>query len=278
MIELLEMFNTNMRRKKIMVNFLSVFIIMFAAFLVGYSVGGYRYSNDSGVARADTFNELDSRLSSLEQDNQELREMNKKLLEDREIMKTEIEGLKEEFRSVRNSYQELQVEHNILKSEIEEKEKYEEYSYVVDRNVNNLTTDQIDLIEKYSGYGTNNEDTVDPHIVISVIHRESSFREKVTNGRAYGYGQLKLNTANYMAEVFDTGETLTEEDLLDGETNIKYTALFLNYLYDKYDGNYWRVMTHYSGSKSQDSLNVYIRGINRYIYQTRGISFGEVAR
>ena len=74
-----------------------------------------------------------------------------------------------------------------------------------------------------------------PSLVASVINVESSYRHTAKSTRdAIGLMQIKLSTAKYLCEVYKTNENLTEADLYNANTNIKYGCLYLRYLIDKF--------------------------------------------
>ena len=84
-------------------------------------------------------------------------------------------------------------------------------------------------IELYS-----NEYGLHPAVVASVINIESSYKPQAkSNKDAIGLMQIKLETANYLNDLYLSPQ-LTEEELFKPSTNIKYGCMYLRYLLNKF--------------------------------------------
>ena len=78
------------------------------------------------------------------------------------------------------------------------------------------------------------EYNIPPAIIASIINAESSYRANArSNKGACGLMQIKVSTANYIAEQQHLN-TVSESDLYDATTNIKYGTLYLKYLINKF--------------------------------------------
>lgn len=88
---------------------------------------------------------------------------------------------------------------------------------------------------------------LDAGIVASLINVESSYKENSkSNKGAIGLMQIKLETANYLNEL--NGKNLiTENELFDTKTNIKYGCEYLRYLINKFDDIYTSLAAYNAG-------------------------------
>ena len=77
---------------------------------------------------------------------------------------------------------------------------------------------------------------IDPVLVFSIINVESAFNVNAqSSAGAVGLMQLKLETANDMAEKLKDNILNTNDALTDYELNIKYGCAYLRYLIDYYN-------------------------------------------
>lgn len=84
---------------------------------------------------------------------------------------------------------------------------------------------------------------VNPRLIIAIIEVESDWRPKaVSCENAVGLCQIKPSTAKYI-----TGYKYTVEHLKNPYINVSICCLYINYLYDKYDGCRRKILRHYSG-------------------------------
>ncbi len=78
------------------------------------------------------------------------------------------------------------------------------------------------------------EFNLDTSLVYAIIKAESNFNPNaVSPSGAKGLMQLINSTASWIAS--ELGETYVENNLFDGETNIRYGCFYLNYLYKKFN-------------------------------------------
>lgn len=79
------------------------------------------------------------------------------------------------------------------------------------------------------------QNNLPPALVASVINAESSFDKNAKSSKgAIGLMQIKLSTANYLCDYYKLKENLTENDLFEVNTNLKYGCLYLKYLINKF--------------------------------------------
>jgi hypothetical protein len=99
----------------------------------------------------------------------------------------------------------------------------------------------VDLVHRYSRQYVNSSETewrliqtpeFMTHIMLSVIHAESKGKPDAVgdSGRARGLTQIWVSTARQYGDV-------TAEELLEPETNIKYSFQHFHYLLRRYKGN-----------------------------------------
>lgn len=93
------------------------------------------------------------------------------------------------------------------------------------------------------------EFNLSPDLVASVINTESRFIESAKSyKRAIGLMQIKLTTANYMCTILGE-QTITEDELFNPDTNIKYGCAYLNYLIKKFE-NTQTVLAAYNAGET----------------------------
>lgn len=86
-----------------------------------------------------------------------------------------------------------------------------------------------------------------PTLVASVINVESSYNTHAkSNKNAIGLMQIKLDTANYIAEL-NKIETIEETDLFNPEINIKFGCMYLSYLMNKFEDKYTALAAYNAG-------------------------------
>ena len=94
------------------------------------------------------------------------------------------------------------------------------------------------------------EFNLSPALVASLIKAESSFNENAkSNKDAIGLMQIKLSTANYLNDLKNENH-ITEEQLFDAKSNIKYGCEYLNYLTKKFQ-NVNTVLASYNAGETR---------------------------
>lgn len=152
-----------------------------------------------------------------------------------------------------------------------------EFGYALNNDIGySLSESDIEVLTSYLEQGRDNGPAVNPHIAVSILFRESSFRDYVSNGNAHGLGQVKLTTAQYMNDIWEIDGDVTVNSLLDRETNLKYVGLYLNYLEDKYNGCIDSVITHYAGASSPDVIDWYLSDIDEYLEDNVGVGLYDI--
>ena len=86
-----------------------------------------------------------------------------------------------------------------------------------------------------------------PTVVASVINVESSYKKNaMSNKKAIGLMQIKLDTANYLNDINNT-EHISETQLFDAKTNIEYGCMYLSYLVEKFEDIYTSLAAYNAG-------------------------------
>lgn len=88
---------------------------------------------------------------------------------------------------------------------------------------------------------------LDASVVASLINVESSYNSNAkSNKNAIGLMQIKIETANYLDEIYNRNY-ISENDLFDVETNIKYGCEYLSYLINKFDDIFTSLSAYNAG-------------------------------
>jgi len=88
---------------------------------------------------------------------------------------------------------------------------------------------------------------LDASIIASLINVESSYNKNAkSNKNAIGLMQIKLDTANYLNEI-NNKKMISEDELFNVETNIKYGCEYLRYLINKFDDIYTSLAAYNAG-------------------------------
>lgn len=84
-------------------------------------------------------------------------------------------------------------------------------------------------------------------VVASLINVESSYNSDAkSNKNAIGLMQIKLETANYLDKI-NNRENVTEAELFNAKTNIKYGCEYLSYLINKFGDVYTSLSAYNAG-------------------------------
>ena len=59
--------------------------------------------------------------------------------------------------------------------------------------------------------------------------------------------QVKLDTAQYISDLYNLGETIQENDLLTAEKNIEYGCRYLKYLINKFENTFTALIAYNAG-------------------------------
>ena len=105
---------------------------------------------------------------------------------------------------------------------------------------------QRQIIEKNA-----REFRVDPLLVAAVIHTESKFDARAVSRKgALGLMQIMPPTAQWIAQQLQM-ETLTKEEILEPEINIRLGTWYLAYLTREFNGQLDLVLAAYNGGPGQ---------------------------
>ena len=96
------------------------------------------------------------------------------------------------------------------------------------------------------------EDHVDPALVAAVILVESKFNQSAASHRgASGLMQIMPDTGEWLATKVELSEPYTTESLYDPETNLRLGCWYLNFLHDRYNGQWQEALTAYIAGQGQ---------------------------
>lgn len=100
-----------------------------------------------------------------------------------------------------------------------------------------------DLIVEYS-----NEYHLDPYFVAAMIDTESNFNDTaVSEDGAQGLMQIMPETADWIAQKLD----MTEYNMMDPDTNIKFGCWYMNFLQEKFSGEEQLMMAAYNAGHNR---------------------------
>lgn len=100
-----------------------------------------------------------------------------------------------------------------------------------------------DLIVEYS-----NEYNLDPYFVAAMIDTESNFNDTaVSEDGAQGLMQIMPETADWIAQKLD----MTEYNIMDPDTNIKFGCWYMNFLQEKFSGEEQLMMAAYNAGHNR---------------------------
>lgn len=90
--------------------------------------------------------------------------------------------------------------------------------------------------------------SIPSYLIASVINVESSYNETAISSKdALGLMQVKLDTAQYISDLYNLGETIQENDLLTAEKNIEYGCRYLKYLINKFENTFTALIAYNAG-------------------------------
>lgn len=105
-----------------------------------------------------------------------------------------------------------------------------------------------ELVEKYA-----TEYELDPLLVYSIIKAESNFKEEAkSNSNAIGLMQIMLETAKEIGQKIDI-EEITEEKLLEPDTNINIGTKYFKILLEKYNNEKLAIIAYNAGMGNLDT-------------------------
>lgn len=202
----------------------------------------------------------------------EIKEDNVRLSEDVAILTTACELLSNQSQSL---YSTSEKYYNELTKLEERKELYDKYEYAIINDSGkrtDITYDQIIMLEKLVA----NTYVNDPNLYLSWIMTESKGIEsaKNKNSSAKGYGQFLDSTSQFVWTKLmkNDKDEWSSSISLDGNTNIEMMVTYVNYLFEKNNGNLYTTIDNYRGLH-KDS---YVQKINKYLVES-GTTLEEVS-
>ncbi len=108
---------------------------------------------------------------------------------------------------------------------------------------------------------------VPPELMLGVIKAESGFDENAkSSAGALGLMQVKLSTANYVANIYGLSTIASEEELFNPQLNIQLGALYLKYLHERFGGNLTYILVAYNAGETITSEWVSSGSFNKEAY------------
>ena len=159
----------------------------------------------------------------------------------------------------------IEEQKQTISSYEEREELFDKYEYAIIRKENgsrtDITYDNIRTLENLSQEKGLNEEAVD--LVLSLAMVESGGTEKARNNSssAKGYGQILSSTGQFVYTKLMGNSSYNHELALDGETNLTMTMELVNYLDEKFKGN-WNIAINSYRGEYDDS---YRKKVNRYL-------------
>lgn len=127
--------------------------------------------------------------------------------------------------------------------------------------------DYQDEIKEYSS-----EYDLDPYFVTAIIHTESKFRASAeSEAGAIGLMQIMPETGEWIAGKLGEKDDFSSASLLEADTNIRYGCWYLNYLFEKFDGDQDKVSAAYNAGHNRVA-----QWLDNPEYSTDGTSLNEI--
>lgn len=148
----------------------------------------------------------------------------------------------------------------VYRSREELLDKYE-YALYHDGKKTDITYEQIISLQEYCEEKGYSNDMVD--LVLAIAMKESTGNSQAYNksSGATGYGQFLNSTAKFVYTKLQGNENYTHDVSLDGETNLKMVADYMDYLTNYYGGSVPKAINSYRGCYDKGYISI----INKYL-------------
>lgn len=137
--------------------------------------------------------------------------------------------------------------------------KYE-YALVNNNKRTDITYDQLVTLEELL------EDSYikDQDLILALVMTESSGNEKATNdtSTAKGYGQFLDGTSNFVYTKLMNEKNWNPNIAFDGTTNLEMMVEYIDYLYEKNNGDLYEIIKDYRG---KEDITNYVAKIDSYL-------------
>ena len=141
-------------------------------------------------------------------------------------------------------------------------ELYDKYNYALVNNNNrtDITYDQLVTLEGLL------EDSYikDQDLILALVMTESAGKEKATNdtSTAKGYGQFLDGTSNFVYTKLMDNNNWNPDIAFDGTTNLEMMVEYIDYLYEKNNGDLYEIIRDYRG---KENITNYVAKIDTYL-------------
>ncbi|MGL6132348.1 MAG: transglycosylase SLT domain-containing protein [Fusobacteriaceae bacterium] len=106
----------------------------------------------------------------------------------------------------------------------------------------------------------------DPDLVLAIMCEESGFDVEKVQGKKYGLGQLSETTGMFIhTKILKKKTKYDHGQLLHVGYSTEYVVAYMNYLYDKNNGNIEKVVSEYSGLTDTFELKRYLGRIEAFM-------------
>lgn len=178
-------------------------------------------------------------------------------------LQSQVEQLQSQLSSLQTNYSELQSEYYNVTNEYTYAEKklklYDDYSYALydtEGYRNDLTVELLEL-----GDSLMKANNLDPNILFGIIMIESEGHADCIDPTydASGLGQFLESSGEFVCSRLMNGEIEYDHSTtpFDPETNIRMMAVYLSYLFDKYDGSSFDAIQQYCGGSDANAQRYY---------------------
>lgn len=199
-----------------------------------------------------------------------------------ETLKDNYSYLEENYESVSSSMKELAVISNELEQQNHQlvtsnqqyyeqlcsfgdrEELFNKYEYAIIDDAGKRTDITYDQLKKLEGLVENSK-IKDEDLILAWIMTESTGQEKAKNSKstAKGYGQILNSTSKFIHQTLLDSDMNWHPDIaLDGDTNLEMMVVYIDYLYEKNNGNLYEIIKDYSGSSD---ITEYVKRMDSFL-------------
>ena len=265
----------NKLRLSMIVNFtLTVLVFILLGLYVGEHNFNVRVQDELSTENSELLSQVNSIATQKDEYYRNVKDDNMTLSTNGACLCYITNALSEQNEQLFNQFERVSKDLDIL---MKRSELFDKYEYAIireeDGSRTDITYDQLLLLEDLC----NNSVINDPDLFLAWIMTESKGYEEAKNSKssASGYGQFLTSTSKFVFENlcdFDD-QKWSSKVALDGDTNMEMMVAYVEYLYEKKDGDLYAAIDSYRGAHSE----AYIAKINSYL-ATKGKSLDSISK